>query len=82
MPALVLFRGFGDGDMTTQREHKFVSIHTTSYVDTEILIIIICKGKPCSKHKGNKTKKEHRYLLIQYHVRKPLKENINKIVYV
>jgi hypothetical protein len=68
------------GDMTTKREHKFVNIHTTSYIDVEILIIIICKGKPCSKHnKGNKIEKENTCMLIQYYVRKPLKEHINKI---
>jgi hypothetical protein len=66
--------------MTTKREHKFVNIPTTSYVDMEIsIIIIILKGKPCSKHKGNKIKKEHSCMLIQYHVRKPLKEHINRI---
>jgi len=66
--------------MTTKWEHKFANIHTTSY-DMEILIIIIiCIGKPCSKHnKGNKIEKEHSCMLIQYYVRKPLKEHLNKI---
>jgi hypothetical protein len=67
--------------MTTKREHKFVNIHTTLFIDMEILIIIIiiiiiCKGKPCSKHnKGNKIEKEHSCMLMQYHICKPLKEH-------
>jgi hypothetical protein len=65
--------------MTTKWEHKFVNIHTTANVDMEVLIIT-CKGKPCSKYnKGNKIEKEHSCMLIQYHVCKPLKELINKI---